>query len=56
MAVIHIDLPTDHMPEPDNSYALRRAAAIKQDEAFVTAMAAVHPERRIERPCDTEAE
>ncbi len=56
MAVIDLDLPTDDLPEGEKSYALRRAAAIKQDEAFVAAVAAVHPERRIERPCDTEAE
>jgi hypothetical protein len=54
MAVIDLDL--DDMPDSELSYALRRAAAIRQDAAFVRAMVNVHPERFIERPCDTEAE
>ncbi len=37
-------MPTETLPDEDNSYVLRRAAAIKQDEDFVAMLKAVHPE------------
>lgn len=37
-------MPTETLPDEDNSSALRRAAAIKQDRDFVATLMAVHPE------------
>jgi hypothetical protein len=44
MAVIHLGLSTEDFPDSDLSYTQQRAKTIAEDQDFVAAMIAAHPD------------